>query len=68
MKGTCIIASTENWSSLFVLFFLRTNGSYHVTKQAKGAVGKEPLLIRDVLSPGKSIWDLDQRLQEHLFG
>lgn len=68
VKATCVIASTENWSSLFVLFFLRTNGSYHVAKQAKGAVGKEPLLIREVWSPGKSAWDLDQRLQEHLFG
>lgn len=39
VKATCVIASTENWSSLFVLFCC----SYHVAKQAKGAVGKEPL-------------------------
>lgn len=48
VKATCVIASTENWSPLFVLFFLRTNGSYRVAKQAKGAVGKEPLLISSV--------------------
>lgn len=48
VKASCVIASTENGSSLFVLFVLGTNGSYHVAKQAKGAVGKEPLLISSV--------------------